>query len=301
MLDRYIYGSVARISPEAPVPVVRKTREIAAPGGAANTAANIRALGAEVTLLGVTGRDEAAQALRYCLEEKGISGASLLVDENRPTSVKTRIVAHHQQVVRLDEESAAPLSPELAERFVEAYRNALQTIDAVVLSDYAKGVLPAAVLPRLIALARAAGCAVLADPKTLSPAPWRGVTLLKPNRLELGMLASMPTQDHADTRAAAIAVLPQLDGGALLVTEGAEGMTLFEPGREPQRFQSVTRTVFDVTGAGDTVLATVAVALAAGAELALAVRLAQRAASLVVQKLGTEVIGLEELRASLPL
>ncbi len=368
MLDRYIYGSVARISPEAPVPVVRQAREVAAPGGAANTAANIAALGATVTLLGVIGRDTAAESLVRCLEQKGVSAASLLVDPARPTSVKTRVVAHQQQVVRLDDESNAALPDAIAAAFLARFTSALAVSDAVVLSDYGKGVLSADLIPRLIELARAAGKPVLADPKTASPTPWRGVTLLKPNRLELGLLAHRPVLNHEDTLAAAAIVLDELGGGALLVTEGADGMTLFEsepassptidnasgpapgpasgpetgptfgnaprhapgdvkdsqpdnvqdsvpenapgnapgthlgnaPGRPPRtaprHFAALARSVYDVTGAGDTVLATVAVAIAAGASLPLAAELGLRAAALVVQKQGTEVITLEELR-----
>ena len=376
MLDRYIYGSVARISPEAPVPVVRQAREVAAPGGAANTAANIAGLGATVTLLGVMGRDAAAESLVRCLEQKGVSAASLLVDPTRPTSVKTRVVAHQQQVVRLDDESNAALPDAIAAAFLARFTSALAVSDAVVLSDYGKGVLSADLVPRLIELARAAGKPVLADPKTASPFPWRGVTLLKPNRLELGLLAHRPVLDHQDTLAAAAIVLVELGGGALLVTEGADGMTLFEsepassptignasgpasgatsgttfgnaprhapgthledaprlapgdaqasqpdivpdsvpqnapgnvpgthlenapghpPRTAPRHFAALARSVYDVTGAGDTVLATVAVAIAAGASLPLAAELGLRAAALVVQKQGTEVITLEELR-----
>jgi D-beta-D-heptose 7-phosphate kinase/D-beta-D-heptose 1-phosphate adenosyltransferase len=373
MLDRYIYGSVARISPEAPVPVVRQAREVAAPGGAANTAANIAGLGATVTLLGVMGRDAAAESLVLCLEQKGVSAASLLVDPARPTSVKTRVVAHQQQVVRLDDESNAALPDAIAAAFLASFTSALAVSDAVVLSDYGKGVLSADLVPRLIELARAAGKPVLADPKTASPFPWRGVTLLKPNRLELGLLAHRPVLNHQDTLAAAAIVLDELGGGALLVTEGADGMTLFEsepesspaighasgptsgatfgnaprhapgdaqgshpanvqdnvpdsvaegvsdsvpqnapgnvpgthlenapghpPRTAPRHFAALARSVYDVTGAGDTVLATVAVAIAAGASLPLAAELGLRAAALVVQKQGTEVITLEELRA----
>jgi D-beta-D-heptose 7-phosphate kinase/D-beta-D-heptose 1-phosphate adenosyltransferase len=372
MLDRYIYGSVARISPEAPVPVVRQAREVAAPGGAANTAANIAGLGATVTLLGVIGRDAAAESLVLCLEQKGVSAASLLVDPARPTSVKTRVVAHQQQVVRLDDESNAALPDAIAAAFLASFTSALAVSDAVVLSDYGKGVLSADLVPRLIELARAAGKPVLADPKTASPFPWRGVTLLKPNRLELGLLAHRPVLNHQDTLAAAAIVLEELGGGALLVTEGADGMTLFEsepesspaighasgptsgatfgnaprhapgdaqgshpanvqdnvpdsvaegvsdsvpqnapgnvpgthlenapghpPRTAPRHFAALARSVYDVTGAGDTVLATVAVAIAAGASLPLAAELGLRAAALVVQKQGTEVITLEELR-----
>ena len=372
MLDRYIYGSVARISPEAPVPVVRQAREVAAPGGAANTAANIAALGATVTLLGVMGRDPAAESLVRCLEQKGVSAASLLVDPARPTSVKTRVVAHQQQVVRLDDESNAALPDAIAAAFLTRFTSALAVSDAVVLSDYGKGVLSADLIPRLIELARAAGKPVLADPKTASPFPWRGVTLLKPNRLELGLLAHRPVLNPQDTLAAAAIVLEELGGGALLVTEGADGMTLFEsepesspaighasgptsgatfgnaprhapgdaqgshpanvqdnvpdsvaegvsdtapqnapgnvpgthlenapghpPRTAPRHFAALARSVYDVTGAGDTVLATVAVAIAAGASLPLAAELGLRAAALVVQKQGTEVITLEELR-----
>jgi D-beta-D-heptose 7-phosphate kinase/D-beta-D-heptose 1-phosphate adenosyltransferase len=356
--------------------VVRQAREVAAPGGAANTAANIAGLGATVTLLGVMGRDAAAESLVLCLEQKGVSAASLLVDPARPTSVKTRVVAHQQQVVRLDDESNAALPDAIAAAFLASFTSALAVSDAVVLSDYGKGVLSADLVPRLIELARAAGKPVLADPKTASPFPWRGVTLLKPNRLELGLLAHRPVLDHQDTLAAAAIVLVELGGGALLVTEGADGMTLFEsepassptignasgpasgatsgttfgnaprhapgthledaprlapgdaqasqpdivpdsvpqnapgnvpgthlenapghpPRTAPRHFAALARSVYDVTGAGDTVLATVAVAIAAGASLPLAAELGLRAAALVVQKQGTEVITLEELR-----
>ena len=298
MLDRYIYGAVSRISPEAPVPVVHKTREVAAPGGAANTAANIAALGATVTLLGVTGRDAAATLLSHCLEDKRVSASSLLIDPTRPTTVKTRVVAHQQQVVRLDDESNAPLPADAAEALLKRFTSALTVTDAVVLSDYGKGVLGPALVPKLIALARAARKPVLADPKTPLAAPWRGVTLLKPNRTELAQLARRPVVNHQDTLAAGASVLPELGGAALLVTEGADGLTLFEPRQDPRHFPAPARSVFDVTGAGDTVLATLAVAVAAGAPLAVAAELGLRASTLVVQKQGTEVITLDELLAA---
>ena len=298
MLDRYIYGAVSRISPEAPVPVVHKTREVAAPGGAANTAANIAALGATVTLLGVTGRDEAAALLVRCLEERRVSAASLLVDPERPTTVKTRVVAHQQQVVRLDDESNAALPAGITAALLERFTSALAVTDAVVLSDYGKGVLGPALVPQLIELAHAARKPVLADPKTPVAAPWRGVTLLKPNRIELALLARRPVVTHADTLAAGTSVLPELGGAALLVTEGADGLTLFEPGQAPRHFPAPARSVYDVTGAGDTVLATLAVAIAAGAGLPVAAELGLRASTLVVQKQGTEIITLDELLAA---
>jgi D-beta-D-heptose 7-phosphate kinase/D-beta-D-heptose 1-phosphate adenosyltransferase len=290
---------VTRISPEAPVPVVRKSREVAAPGGAANTAANIAALGAQVTLAGVIGADDAGRALVRSLDQKGVTTSALTTDAARPTSVKTRIVAHQQQVVRLDEETTEALSAETAATLLLRCNEVLRDVAAVVLSDYAKGTLSADAVAQIVGMARAAEVLVLADPKTHAIGPWRGVTLLKPNRLELSQLAGHPVTSHAETLAAGAQVLAELDGGALLVTEGSEGMTLFEPGCAPLILQSGTRTVYDVTGAGDTVLATIAVALAAGATLEQAARLAQVAATLVVQKLGTETIRLDELAAAI--
>ena len=294
ILDRYWWGESTRLSPEAPVPVVRRQRTTVRAGGAANTAANLVSLGAQVELFGVTGADAEAKALRTVVEESGIAGA-LIADASRPTTSKTRIIAVHQQVVRVDEEETTPLSGELAAEVMAAVTPRLPRANAVVLSDYAKGFLTAHLTQTVIAAARAANVPVFVDPKGADYHHYLGCTLLKPNRLELGILVQRPVRNHAETLEAGRKLRALLPGTTVLVTEGADGMTLFTAEGAEEHVDSIRKQVFDVTGAGDTVLAAVSLALAAGAGQREALELASRAASIVVGVIGTATVTRQQL------
>ena len=292
MLDRYWFGDVERISPEAPVPVVLVRRIEERPGGAANVARNIDALGGVATLLSVIGDDEAGASLQSLLEASGVS-ASLHRDPQLSTTVKLRVIGQQQQLLRIDFERA-PGHEVLAAKLDE-FERMVDDADAVVLSDYGKGGL--AHVTRMIEVARAHGKPVLVDPKGSEYARYRGATVLTPNRTEFREVAGK-WSDEADFSRRAQKLRAELDLDALIVTRSEDGMSLFtatDTRREPTRAQEV----FDVSGAGDTVIAALALMVAAGADLAAAMRVANHAAGIVVGKLGTAVVHREELLASL--
>jgi rfaE bifunctional protein kinase chain/domain len=292
MLDRYWFGDVERISPEAPVPVVLVRRVEERPGGAANVARNIDALGGEATLLSVIGDDEAGVSLQALLEAGGVR-ASLHRDPQLSTTVKLRVIGQQQQLMRIDFERA-PGHEVLAAKLDE-FERLVDAADAVVLSDYGKGGL--AHVTRMIEVARAHGKPVLVDPKGSEYARYRGATVLTPNRAEFREVAGR-WSDEADLGRRAQKLRSELALDALIVTRSEDGMSLFtatETRREPTR----AREVFDVSGAGDTVIAALALMVAAGADLPSAMRVANHAAGIVVGKLGTAVVHREELVESL--
>ena len=288
MLDRYWFGDVSRISPEAPVPVVKVTYSEERLGGAANVARNIVALGAQATLLSVVGKDEAGQALKRKLAEEPID-ARLHDDAAISTTVKLRVIGRQQQLLRIDFEES-PGHEVLAAK-LEEFIERVPQCDAVILSDYGKGGLTH--VGRMIAAARQTGKPVLVDPKGDDYSRYRGASMITPNRAEFReVVGSWKTEQEFTAKAERL--LAELQLQALLVTRSEEGMTLFGPqGRHHVPTQA--REVFDVSGAGDTVIATLATALAAGADYQEAVELANRAAGIVVGKLGTAVASVEEL------
>jgi rfaE bifunctional protein kinase chain/domain len=288
MLDRYLFGDVERISPEAPVPVVRVTREEARLGGAANVALNIKSVGAHATLITVVGSDEPAGKLRQLLQDKGVD-AILGKDPNLYTCVKLRVIGRAQQLVRVDFESQ-PDHEILADMLTD-YARVLPQHDTVLFSDYGKGGL--AHIPRMIELARAAGKPVLVDPKGTDYSRYAGATLITPNRSELSqVIGGWGSEDQLQTRAQALRESLRLD--SLLLTRSEEGMSLFDTAGH-LRVAAQAREVFDVTGAGDTVIATMAAMLACGVSLRDALPIANRAAGLVVGKFGTATVSYEEL------
>ncbi|MHB1117751.1 D-glycero-beta-D-manno-heptose-7-phosphate kinase [Sideroxydans sp.] len=289
MLDRYWFGDVSRISPEAPVPVLKVSRVEERPGGAANVARNIAELGAHCTLLSVVGADEAGDCLQRLLTAQGGVDALLHRDESFSTIVKLRAIARQQQLLRIDFET--PPSHEVLQAKLADFRSKLPDCDVVLLSDYGKGGLTH--IAEMIRLARSAGKPVLVDPKGDEYERYRGATLLTPNRSEFRDVAGN-WKSEAELNEKAQKLRSELGLEALLVTRSEEGMSLFrEQGilHEP----TLAREVFDVSGAGDTVIATLAVMLASGADMAEAVRIANRAAGLVVAKLGTAVVSREEI------
>lgn len=292
MLDRYWYGSTSRISPEAPVPVVNVRNVEHRAGGAANVALGAAALGAKARLMGRVGEDEAATELSRLLTSAGIE-PRLMADARRPTITKLRVISHHQQMIRLDFEAAADPEAALPE---EAFAAALDQVDAVVLSDYAKGAL--ARVERLIELARAAGKPILVDPKQTDFGVYRNATLLTPNRGEFERAVG-PCRDERELVDKGMQLLSRHGWEALLITRGEEGMTLLSRNAEPVHIPAQAQEVFDVTGAGDTVIAVLAAAVAARMPLVNAARLANVAAGIAVGKLGTATVGLAELSAAL--
>jgi D-beta-D-heptose 7-phosphate kinase/D-beta-D-heptose 1-phosphate adenosyltransferase len=287
MLDEFVWGDVSRISPEAPVPVVRVTRQSFHVGGAGNVAAGVRALGGEAALAGAVGADDAGARVRAALDAAGVTPRLVELPPGRPTTVKTRIVAHGQQVVRADREDASDVPRAVEEELLEAFREELPRCQAVVVSDYQKGVVTARVLRRALPLARRLGVSVLVDPKVRHFRLYRGASVVTPNQLEAEQATGLPIRSEGDLAAAGRRILARLACRAALVTRGEHGMTLFERGRAPLHVPTAAREVFDVTGAGDTVIATMALALAAGASLPEAAVLANAAAGVVVGKVGT--------------
>jgi rfaE bifunctional protein kinase chain/domain len=288
MLDRYWFGDVERISPEAPVPVVRIARTEERPGGAANVARNVAALGGRASLLSVVGADEAGRALEKLVAADRVV-ASMHHDASLPTTVKLRVIGRQQQLLRIDFETRP--SREVLAAKLEDFGQRVSDADVVVLSDYGKGGL--AHIETMIARARAAGRPVLVDPKGDEWGKYRGATMITPNRAELREVAGR-WHDEADLAARAERLRRDLDIDALLVTRSEEGMSLYTAAG-PFHIPAQAREVYDVSGAGDTVIATIATLVAAGAPLADAVAIANQAAGVVVGKLGTAVVHPSEL------
>jgi D-beta-D-heptose 7-phosphate kinase/D-beta-D-heptose 1-phosphate adenosyltransferase len=303
MLDRYWRGQVERISPEAPVPVVSNCRKEACPGGAGNTAANIASLGGTALLVGMVGTDPEAGELLDCLRNKTVDCSLMQVDSFRTTTVKTRVVAHNQQIVRVDSEDLTPMSAESADAAAQAVGSALSSasspVDGIVISDYAKGFVTDRLIARVIAFARQAGKPVFVDPKACGISRYRGATFLKPNRKELSILTGYLASNPAETLTAGLKLAEMLPGTSLLITEGQDGMMLLIPGERPFRLPAEARQVYDVTGAGDTVLSIFAMSVASGADLRQAAWLANIGAGIIVGQVGTTALSRATLLGAL--
>lgn len=300
MLDEYLSGDARRVCPEAPVPVVEVATRWAVPGGAANAAANAAALGGRPVLGGVTGDDAAAEALAGAVRATGVDPDGLVRDPARPTTVKLRVLARGQQVLRADTESAAPVPPGAADLLAAWAGRAVAAADAVLLSDYGKGVFAAGLAARVIDAARAAGRPVVVDPKGADAGRYAGATVVKPNAGELADLTGRPVRTEREAAAAGVALAERLAGSAVLVTRGPDGMALFRAGHRPLGVPAAHRhRVFDVTGAGDTVAAALALALGAGLPVEAAARVANAAGGVAVSKVGTAVVTPDELLAAL--
>jgi len=306
MLDQFIWGRVSRISPEAPVPVVDFDRESFMPGGAANVARNLTALKASADLLGVIGRDEAGKKLTGLLEEQRVCCDGLLQHFDRSTSIKTRIIAHQQQVVRMDRETRSDLDEQAAGRLIEIVSNKLPSADAVIVGDYGKGVVTQPLLDEVKRLCRARGVWLSLDPKPVHHLNLSNLSLITPNRKEAFELAGVidvsartanPLNDAGLMRAVEI-LLNELKPALLLVTLGDQGMLLCQRGHVPFHIRTAAREVFDVSGAGDTVIASFTLAIAAGASPMEAAIFSNHAAGTVVGKVGTATVTPEELLAS---
>jgi D-beta-D-heptose 7-phosphate kinase/D-beta-D-heptose 1-phosphate adenosyltransferase len=299
MLDHYIYGRVERISPEAPVPVLHFEHEERTLGGAGNVLRNLHALGVQTCFISVTGTDAAGDDLGRMVASLGGAEAHVLAERGRVTTLKTRYVAGTQQLLRADHECVTLLEAELREDLVQIATEAVAHHEVTVLSDYAKGVLGDGIAGEIIAAAKSAGSLVIVDPKGNDYAVYRGADVLKPNRPELAAAAKMAVASDAEVIAAAQALIAAHGFGAILVSCGRDGMLLVEANGATLKLAAEAREVFDVSGAGDTVVAVLAAALGVGASLADAARLANAAAGVVVGKVGTAVVEPTEREAAL--
>jgi rfaE bifunctional protein kinase chain/domain len=278
--------------------VVEVTRQSFHLGGAGNVAANVRSLGGEAVLLGVVGRDAAADNVRASLQAAGVESLLVAADGGRPTTLKTRIIAHHQQVVRADREISDDIGEPLEDQLIAQLETALPSCGALVLSDYQKGVVTPRVMLAVRALARRRRVPVLVDPKLRHFLLYRGVSLVTPNQFEAEQATGLRIRSDADLRAAGARILSLLRCQAVLITRGEHGMSLFQRDARSVHIPTAAREVFDVTGAGDTVIATAALAISAGASLEPAARLANLAAGVVVGKLGTATASPDEVMAA---
>lgn len=299
MLDRFVYGSVERISPEAPIPVLNIEREIGMLGGAGNVVRNVSALGGTAALTAVIGNDEAGAEIKSLLTEDKVGASAMITNKARATGIKTRYLAGTQQMLRTDHETAQPLDGAAAKKVVDAAKRAMKNCGAVVVSDYGKGVLVPDVIEAVIDAARAKGCPVVVDPKGREYWRYQGADLVTPNRAELAEAIGHPVTVESDIVDAAKSLVVEYDLRAVLVTRSQDGMTLVTADGAVTHLPAEAREVFDVSGAGDTVVATIATAMAAGAPMLDAAALANVAAGIVVGKVGTAAVYAGDLAAAL--
>ena len=305
MLDQFLWGRVARISPEAPVPVVEFERESFMPGGAANVAHNLADLAVPTEIFGVVGQDDAARNLKHLLGQQQIGCAGLIATPQRMTSIKTRIVAHQQQVVRVDRETRSDLDEKISRRLISVLKKELNSAAALILGDYGKGVITQPLLDEIKALCRERGIWLSFDPKPVHSLCLAGLSLITPNRKEAFELADMEDNSRAENPMedknllrVAEKLLHDLAPAVLLITIGDQGMLLCQRGQKPFHIPTMAQEVFDVSGAGDTVIASFTLAIAAGASPLEAAIFSNHAAGIVVGKVGTATVQPEELIAS---
>lgn len=295
MLDEYIWGDVTRISPEAPVPIVNVRSRSYRPGGASNVAASIAALNAEVLLGGVIGDDLAGQQLKLALQQAGVADSTGLINAQRPTTLKTRIIAHNQQMLRYDSEVSTPLDPTSEAALCTWVDQQIANCQVCILSDYAKGVLTEQVCQHVIQQARHYNIPVVVDPKGINYQRYAQASVITPNLQETQVVTGLSLQTLEQLQQAADQLLKLLQGAALIITRSADGMALYRNDHAPVFLPTHARNVYDVTGAGDTVVAILALALASGSSLEHAMQLANLAAGIVVGKVGTDTVDLAEL------
>jgi len=299
MLDEYYFGSVERISPEAPVPVVEISSTKILLGGAANVAANVRALGDSPLLIGTVGEDNAALKFQKLLNERGISQDHIVVDKTRQTTIKTRIIAHSQQVVRADREDRHPLSDDIENEIMSHLEKLAPKIAAVIISDYGKGVITKSLLAKVIPFCKENKIFIAVDPKDANFFSYQHVSLITPNHHEAGFAFGRRISNEEDLLIVGNGLLEKLQARSILITRGAEGMSLFQVDRPATHIPTFARKVFDVTGAGDTVICGLCFAVSAGADLIEAAIIANAAAGYTVGEIGTATIGIEQLTLEL--
>ena len=299
MLDHFLWGTVTRISPEAPVPVVEVNDETIRLGGAGNVAHNIHTLGATPVLVGLVGDDQHGHTLIQAIGDEGVDTGGIVTDVDRSTTVKTRVVAHSQQVVRADREDTRELAGKAFQQILEKVEGHLHDVHAVIISDYGKGVITAKILSRILPLAKEKGKFVAVDPKESHFPLYRGVSLITPNQKEAGQAYGRPITDGTSLKEVGQGMLQRLELEALLITRGEEGMALFEGDGSLTHFPTLAREVYDVTGAGDTVVASFVVARPAGASLKEAALISNHAAGIAVAGVGTTAVTFRELAEDL--
>jgi len=299
ILDEFIWGDVSRISPEAPVPVVEVKSQSYMPGGAANVAGNIRSLSGKVSMTGVIGTDEAGRILKNSLLKIKADTTGAFQDEKRPTSCKTRIVAHNQQVVRIDREKVGQINSRMHNKLMQFIKKKIAKVDAVILEDYGKGVITAHLVNEVVCLARKYGKIVSVDPKEENFFSYKGVTVITPNHHEAGRALGIKIKDKKTLRQAGKEILERFGSQAVLITLGENGMCLFESNGHITHIPTVAKEVYDVSGAGDTVISVLTMALATGASMLEAAYLSNFAAGIVVGKVGIGTVSLEELKTAI--
>ncbi|MDD5424834.1 MAG: D-glycero-beta-D-manno-heptose-7-phosphate kinase [Candidatus Omnitrophica bacterium] len=297
ILDEFIWGDSSRISPEAPVPVVLVGRESMMPGGAANVASNISAIGAKAYLVGVIGRDAHGRQLETILKDKGVDLEGVISDPERPTTLKTRVVARHQQVVRIDRESAKPLGESLNRELIGFIKSKINEVDGIIIEDYGKGVITPGLLREIIPLARKHKKVITVDPKEEHISYYRGVTAITPNRKEAEAMGGIKAKDDLSLNRLGRSLMEKLKLQAALLTLGENGMRVFQRGGRITQIPTVAQEVFDVSGAGDTVIATFTTALCAGAKMIEAAHISNFAGGIVVGKVGVAATSQAELKA----
>lgn len=299
ILDEFIWGTVERISPEAPVPIVKVTSQSFMPGGSSNVANNIYTLGGKVYISGVIGNDLYATILQDKFTERGMSVEGLIVDNARPTTLKTRVIAHHQQVVRIDKEDDACIDSDVLKQILRYVKMKIQEIDAIIIEDYGKGVIVPKLLNGILKLAKKHKKIVTIDPKEDHFSFYKQATVITPNRQELEKATHIKIKDHLSLEKAGFKLLNRLKLSCILVTLGEDGMCLFEKNRKVTHIPTVAQEIFDVSGAGDTVISAFTLALASGANLKDAAHISNCAAGVVVGKIGVAVCTQDELKRKL--
>ncbi|MCL2388847.1 MAG: D-glycero-beta-D-manno-heptose-7-phosphate kinase [Elusimicrobia bacterium] len=300
MLDKFVWGRVSRISPEAPVPVVEVTKETETLGAGANVASNIASLGGNAVLVSVIGQDVYGNALLGMLDQQHVNSDFMVTDKSRPTLSKTRVIATNQQVVRVDREIKGSFATQTQNKLLQNLETAIAGVDGVIISDYGKGVINTTVLKKVIMLANKKGIPVTVDPKIENFKKYKKITTMTPNAKEAveGMSAGK-AETEQDIAKLGLRILKLLDSKSLLITRGEKGMTLFEPGGKVTTIPTRAKEVYDVTGAGDTVIATMTLALACGASYLTAAEIANFAAGIVVGKIGTATASTQELEKTI--
>lgn len=296
MLDEFVWGNVSRISPEAPVPVVWVKSESFMPGGASNVANNLHALGGKAYLCGVIGPDRNGKLLTEELSKKGIDVEGVAIDSSRATTVKTRVIAHSQQVVRIDRETASPIEDNILSEVLTYIKEKILEIDAIIIEDYGKGMIVPRLLEEVVGLCRKHKKIIAVDPKEEHLDYYKGVTVITPNNNEASRASGINIKDNATLKNAGNKLIKMFDSKAVLITLGENGMCLFQKKMEPIHIPTVAREVYDVCGAGDTVISTLTVALSSGVSMEEAAYLSNYAAGIVVGKVGVAVVTSEELK-----
>ena len=299
ILDEFIWGNVRRISPEAPVPVVEVESESLRLGGSANVVNNLIALGCKVSLCGVVGQDENAEKLLGILDEMNVDCSGIVKKKDRPTAIKTRVIAQHQQIVRFDREKPSLISDYSRNKIVDYVKKGLKDIDAVIISDYGKGVISEKILSKIIPYINEKKIPIAVDPKPINFPYYQGVTVITPNHHEASTAAEIEAENQKEIISAGTKLCAKQNSDAILITRGENGMSLFERDGDITHIPTMARDVYDVTGAGDTVISVMALSLASGASLKEAAVMANHAAGIVVGKLGTTPATNKELAEAL--